>query len=156
MKMSGTLKRRRGLIFKVIVGVPILWFSFIGFTVVMSGGGDFPPETGVGVGVRQADGGAGVDFGGSDRNQPAVEDPGSMRAADTGAVRTRKTFFPHIDHNNNMEPPHADGGSHLRGAENQQSTGNFKGTKSPGPPKPDVPKEVDDPTGPGRCTLLLL
>ncbi len=33
------LKRRRGFIFKVIIGLPILWFSFIGFAVVISGGG---------------------------------------------------------------------------------------------------------------------
>ena len=32
-------RRRKGLIFKFIIGVPILWFSTIGFMVVMSGGG---------------------------------------------------------------------------------------------------------------------
>ena len=37
--MAGVFRRRKGLIFKFIIGVPILWFSSIGFMVVMSGGG---------------------------------------------------------------------------------------------------------------------
>ena len=53
------IARRRGFIFKAILAVPLLWFSFIGFTVVMFGA---PPQvyqesprfkTGMpGVGVR--------------------------------------------------------------------------------------------------------
>ena len=33
------LARRRGVILKAVLAVPLLWFSFIGFTVVMFGAG---------------------------------------------------------------------------------------------------------------------
>ena len=35
----GMLKRKRGLIVKLVLGIPVLWFSLVGFTVVLSGGG---------------------------------------------------------------------------------------------------------------------
>ena len=37
--MAGVFIRRRSVIFKFIIGVPVLWFSCIGFMVVMSGRG---------------------------------------------------------------------------------------------------------------------
>ena len=38
-------RRKRNLIFKVIIAVPILWFSVIGFTVVMTGQNSAFPES---------------------------------------------------------------------------------------------------------------
>ena len=42
--MFGTLRRKRVVIFKTIIAIPVLWFSFIGFIVVISGGGIGIPE----------------------------------------------------------------------------------------------------------------
>ena len=40
--LGSSFRRKRNLIFKIIVGIPVLWFSIIGFTVVISGNGPFP------------------------------------------------------------------------------------------------------------------
>lgn len=37
VRVGTILRRKRGLIFKVIIAIPVLWFSFIGFIVVISG-----------------------------------------------------------------------------------------------------------------------
>ena len=89
--MPATLKRRRGLIFKVIVGIPILWFSFIGFTVVISGGGGFPPENYGGM-ARSNDIRANSDNGDSDT-----------------LLAEKRTRYPRVKgRGDNLEPPNPD------------------------------------------------
>lgn len=36
--MATSFRRKRNLLFKIVIGIPVLWFSFIGLSVVISGG----------------------------------------------------------------------------------------------------------------------
>ena len=40
--LGSSFRRKRNFIFKIIIGIPVIWFSIIGFSVVLSGNGPFP------------------------------------------------------------------------------------------------------------------
>lgn len=85
--MALGFRRKKGFIFKVIVAIPVLWFSFIGFVVVISQGGIPEQVNPRNVLSRQDAGGGPPQEGKMAHEQPILEQPNPDRMQFEAAMK---------------------------------------------------------------------